>query len=135
MITTLLEMCFADINLSASIDFSMFEEKDLVKILFSENIGIVFQAKNDAVIESKLSNNGIEFFKIGSVTNTGTLDFGQLTFDIPKYRDIWYNTSFLLDQKQSKNGMAQARFDNYKNQPLQYTFPTHFQSPSTEFHC
>ena len=126
LITTLLEMCFADINLSASIDFSMFEEKDLVKILFSENIGIVFQAKNDAVVESKLSNNGIEFFKIGSVTNTGTLDLGHLTFDIPKYRDIWYNTSFLLDQKQSKNGMAQARFDNYKNQPLQYTFPTHF---------
>ena len=126
LITTLLEMCFADVNIGASIDFSMFEEKDLVKILFSENIGIVLQAKNDAVIENKLSNNGIEFFKIGSVTNTGTLDLGHLTFDIPKYRDIWYNTSFLLDQKQSKNGMAQARFDNYKNQPLQYTFPTHF---------
>jgi phosphoribosylformylglycinamidine synthase len=126
LITTLLEMCFADVNIGATIDFSNFKEKDLVKILFSENIGIVFQAKNDAVIESNLSNNGIEFFKIGSVTNTGNLDLGQLTFDIPKYRDIWYNTSFLLDQKQSKNGMAQARFDNYKNQPLQYTFPTHF---------
>jgi phosphoribosylformylglycinamidine synthase len=126
LITTLLEMCFADINLGASIDFSRFEEKDLIKILFSENIGIVFQAKNDAVIENKLSNNGIEFFKIGSVTNTRTLDLGHLTLDIHKYRDIWYNTSFLLDQKQSKNGMAQARFENYKKQPLNYTFPTHF---------
>jgi len=108
------------------ISFDSFEEKDLIKILFSENIGIVFQAKNDAVVESKLSNNGIEFFKIGSVTNTGTLDLGHLTLDIPKYRDIWYNTSFLLDQKQSKNRMAQARFENYKKQPLNYTFPTHF---------
>ena len=126
LITTLLEMCFADVNLGATIDFSAFKEKDLIKILFSENIGIVFQAKNDAVIENKLSNNGIEFFKIGSVTNTGTLDFGDLTLDIPKYRAIWYNTSYLLDQKQSKNGMAQARFENYKKQPLNYTFPTHF---------
>ncbi len=32
----------------------------------------------------------------------------------------------LLDQKQSKNGTAKTRFDNYKNQPLKYTFPSHF---------
>ncbi len=136
LITTLLEMCFSPLTpeggtnkmeeAGMKISFDSFEEKDLIKILFSENIGIVFQAKNDAVVESKLSNNGIEFFKIGSVTNTGTLDLGHLTLDIPKYRDIWYNTSFLLDQKQSKNRMAQARFENYKKQPLNYTFPTHF---------
>jgi phosphoribosylformylglycinamidine synthase len=133
LITTLLEMCFANINLGATIDFSTFEEKDLIKILFSENIGIFFQAKNDAVIENKLSNNGIEFFKIGSVTNTGTLDLGHLTLDITKYRDIWYNTSYLLDQKQSKNGMAQARFENYKKQPLNYTFSTHFTGKKPVF--
>lgn len=126
LITTLLEMCFADVNLGAKIDFSTFEEKDLVKILFSENIGIVFQAKNDAVIESKLKSNNIIFHKLGKVTNDGTLDLGHLTFEIIKYRDIWYKTSYLLDQKQSKNGMAKARFENYKNQPLKYTFPTHF---------
>ena len=146
LITTLLEMCFSPLTQAPQppkgeqaaletnkideagmkISFDSLQEKDLIKILFSENIGIVFQAKNDAVIENKLSNNGIEFFKIGSVTNIGTLDLGHLTLDIPKYRDIWYNTSFLLDQKQSKNGMAQARFENYKNQPLQYTFPSHF---------
>uniref|UniRef100_UPI003562E2FD phosphoribosylformylglycinamidine synthase n=1 Tax=Lutibacter sp. TaxID=1925666 RepID=UPI003562E2FD len=45
LITTLLEMCFADVNLGAKIDFSVFEEKDIIKYLFSENIGIVFQAK------------------------------------------------------------------------------------------
>jgi phosphoribosylformylglycinamidine synthase len=56
----------------------------------------------------------------------GTLDLGHFTFDIKEYRDIWFKTSFLLDQKQSKNGMAQARFDNYKNQALQFTFPAHF---------
>ena len=126
LITTLLEMCFANTNLGATIDLSTFDEKDLIKILFAENIGIVFQAKNDVELESKLNSNNVAFHKIGKVTSEATLNFGQLSFDIPKYRDIWYSTSYLLDQKQSKNGMAKARFENYKNQPLNYTFPTHF---------
>ena len=126
LITTLLEMCFANNNLGATIDSSTFDEKDIIKILFAENIGIVFQAKNDVELESKLNSNKIPFHKIGKVSNKATLNFGQFSFDIPKYRDIWYSTSYLLDQKQSKNGMAKARFENYKNQPLNYTFPTHF---------
>jgi phosphoribosylformylglycinamidine synthase len=126
LITTLLEMCFADNNLGAKIDFSVFEEKDIIKYLFAENIGIVFQAKDDAVLESKLNTNNVAFYKMGTVTAEATLDLGPSKLDIAKYRDIWFKTSFLLDQKQSKNGMAQARFDNYKNQALNYTFPTHF---------
>jgi len=126
LITTLLEMCFADLNLGAKIDFSVFEEKDIIKYLFAENIGIVFQAKDDATLENKLNANGVSFYKLGTVTTDERLDFGPCGLSIPKYRDIWFKTSFLLDQKQSKNGMAQARFDNYKNQPLQFTFPSHF---------
>ncbi len=126
LITTLLEMCFADVNLGAKIDFSVFEEKDIIKYLFAENIGIIFQAKSDAEVESKLNANTVSFFKLGTATNEATLDFGPCTLDIAKYRDVWYKTSFLLDQKQSKNGTAKARFDNYKNQALHYTFPTHF---------
>jgi phosphoribosylformylglycinamidine synthase len=126
LITTLLEMCFADVNLGAKIDFSVFEEKDIIKYLFAENIGIVFQAKSDAEVESKLNANTVSFYKLGTATNEATLDFGPCALDIAKYRDVWYKTSFLLDQKQSKNGTAQARFDNYKNQALYYTFPTHF---------
>ncbi|MFV7236975.1 phosphoribosylformylglycinamidine synthase [Flavobacterium sp. ZB4R12] len=126
LITTLLEMCFADVNLGAKIDFSVFEEKDIIKYLFAENIGIVFQAKSDAEVESKLKANNVAFYKLGTATNEATLDFGPCKLDIAKYRDVWYKTSFLLDQKQSKNGTAQQRFDNYKNQALHYTFPTHF---------
>jgi phosphoribosylformylglycinamidine synthase len=126
LITTLLEMCFADVNLGAKIDFSIFEEKDIVKYLFAENIGIVFQAKNDEILENKLKESNVSFYKIGSVTSSETLDLGHLTFDINKYRDIWYKTSFLLDSKQSKNGMAQERYNNYKNQPLTYSFPNPF---------
>ena len=126
LITTLLEMCFADVNLGAKIDFSVFEEKDIIKYLFAENIGIVFQAKDDATLENKLSANNVSFYKLGTVTADEMLNFGPCGLSIPKHRDIWFKTSFLLDQKQSKNGTAQARFDNYKNQALQYTFPTHF---------
>ncbi|WGK94438.1 MULTISPECIES: phosphoribosylformylglycinamidine synthase [Flavobacterium] len=126
LITTLLEMCFADTNLGAQLDFSAFAEKDLVKILFAENIGLVFQAKSDAEVEAKLNSNQIEFFKIGNVTNNPTLEIADWKLDIAEYRDVWFKTSFLLDQKQAKNGTAKERFDNYKNQALQFSFPTHF---------
>jgi phosphoribosylformylglycinamidine synthase len=119
-------MCFADVNLGAKIDFSTFAEQDLLKILFAENIGIVFQAKSDSDVEAKLNSNNIEFFKLGSVQETAVLEFGTYKLDIPAYRDIWFETSYLLDQKQSKNGTAKARFENYKNQVLNYTFPAHF---------
>ncbi|SNR36827.1 phosphoribosylformylglycinamidine synthase [Lutibacter flavus] len=126
LITTLLEMCFADTNLGAKIDFSVFEEKDIIKYLFAENIGIVFQAKEDEVLESKLNKNNVSFYKLGNVTTEETLDFGPCKLDISKYRDVWYKTSYLLDNKQTANGLAKDRFDNYKIQPLKYTFPTHF---------
>jgi phosphoribosylformylglycinamidine synthase len=130
LITTLLEMCFADVNLGAKIDFSVFEEKDLVKILFSENIGIVIQAKDNSSFENKLKTNGVEFFKLGEVIPNNSLQIthnSQLTtYNISELRDVWFKTSFLLDQKQAKNGTTQARFDNYKKQALNYTFPTHF---------
>jgi len=126
LITTLLEMCFADLDLGAKIDFSVFEEKDIIKYLFSENIAVVFQAKDDFTVESKLKSNNVAFYKIGSVTSSETLELGNLSLDIKKYRDIWFKTSYLLDQKQAKNGTAQARFDNYKNQALKFVFPKHF---------
>jgi phosphoribosylformylglycinamidine synthase len=126
LITTLLEMCFADTHLGAKLDFSDFEEKDTIKYLFAENIGIVFQAKDDTILENELNKNGLEFFKIGAVQSSELLEIGDLKFNIPSLRDTWFKTSFLLDQKQSKNGTAEARFENYKNQALSYTFPTHF---------
>ena len=126
LITTLLEMCFSDVNLGLKIDFSVFKEKDIIKYLFAENIGIVFQAKDDTLVENKLSENNISFYKLGNVTNEETLDFGPCKLDIPTYRTIWYETSYLLDQKQCANNKAEERFENYKNQPLKYIFPKNF---------
>jgi phosphoribosylformylglycinamidine synthase len=121
LITTLLEMCFADVNLGATINFDSFTEKDLIKILFSENIGVVIQSKDDSVLEKALS--GIEYFKLGTVTNNGILNISNFQFQVSTLRDTWFKTSYLFDQKQTKNNKAKERFDNYKNQPLLYTFP------------
>ena len=137
LITTLLEMCFADVNLGAKIDFSVFEEKDLVKILFSENIGVVIQVEDDAAFENKLNTNGVKFDKLGHVAQNNSLQIthnSQLTtYNVSELRDIWFKTSFLLDQKQAKNGTAKARYDNYANQPLKFVFPNHFtgKAPSS----
>jgi len=129
LITTLLELCFSDTNIGADLNFNTLEEADSIKLLFSENSGIVFQA-TDASIEGELSKAGIEFHTIGTVTNTATLNITNAadtwSLDVSDLRDVWYETSFLLDQKQTANGLAKKRFDNYKNQPLKYTFPEQF---------
>ncbi|MFD2541829.1 phosphoribosylformylglycinamidine synthase [Lacinutrix gracilariae] len=128
-ITTLLEMCFADTNLGAELDLTDLGEKDAIKLLFSENAGIVFQS-SDASVEKVLSDANIAFFNIGKVTESDTLSIINhqevFTLTVSRLRDVWFKTSFLLDQKQTANDLAQDRFDNYKNQPLQYTFPKHF---------
>ncbi|MBK8504121.1 MAG: phosphoribosylformylglycinamidine synthase [Saprospiraceae bacterium] len=130
LITTLLEMCFADNHLGAQIDLTSLREEDIIRILFSESCGIVFQAKNDSV-EEILNVENLEFFRIGSVEKSDNLSVtnfaSEWQFDINKLRDVWYETSWLLDQKQSGEYLALARYKNYKNQPLQFTFPTGFK--------
>ena len=132
LITTLLELCFADVNLGADIDISALNEEDSIKVLFAENSGLVFQG--DASIEEVLSENEIAFFNLGSVNDSGQVHIknheDQFTFNVSELRDVWYKTSFLLDQKQTANGLAQNRYDNYKNQPLRYTFPKQFTGKS-----
>jgi phosphoribosylformylglycinamidine synthase len=128
LITTLLEMCFADRDLGASIDLTSLGEKDSIKLLFAENISIVFQADENA--EAILKSNGVNYHKIGKVSSNSTLVLKNgsdtLNLDIDQLRDTWFRTSYLLDQKQSGQVKAKERFDNYKNQALKYTFPAYF---------
>ncbi len=130
LITTLLEMCFAGYNLDADIDLTGLNEPDLIKALFNENIAVVLQAQNDVAFENKMSLNGIEFVKIGVPSEGHELKvfFGKdlYNFNINELRDTWFITSYYLDKKQSKNGMARERLINYKKQPLQFSFPFHF---------
>jgi len=128
LITTLLEMCFADRNLGATLDLSALGEEDNIKLLFSENIGIVFQATID--VETVFEKNGIHCIKIGEVSKSATLEIKNssvnFSFDIDHLRDVWFKTSYLLDKKQSGAVKARERFENYKHQALSYTFPSNF---------
>ena len=128
LITTLLELCFADRDLGATIDLSSLGDQDIIEKLFAENIGIVFQG--DAAVDSLLKAKGIVFHKIGSVAAEANLTVKNLTgewkFDIDHLRDVWFKTSYLLDEKQSGPVKAKERFDNYKNHVLQYNFPLTF---------
>jgi phosphoribosylformylglycinamidine synthase len=128
LITTLLEMCFADRNLGATLDLSALGEADSIKLLFSENIGLIFQA--NTAVESVLAENNVAFFKIGLVSSSATLEIKNagdiFSFDVDHLRDVWFKTSYLLDSKQTGNGLAKERYDNYKNHVLNYTFPSQF---------
>ncbi len=129
LITTLLEMCFSDLGLGAELDLSGLGEADTIKLLFAENSGLVFQSKDQA-IEPFLQAAGIDFKKIGKVLPKDTLSITngrmEMGLNITSLRDTWFKTSYLLDQKQTANGLAKRRFENYKAQPLQYVFPQNF---------
>ena len=129
LITTLLEMCFADNELGAVLDISSFGRQDSVKTLFAENVGIVIQARDHQVARI-LQDKGIRAHPIGQARGDGRLVVKNhetiLDLDVAEYRDVWYKTSYLLDQKQTANNLASDRYANFKKQPLAYSFPASF---------
>ena len=130
LITSLLEMCFPSINISTNIDLSALNEKDSVKLLFSENCGLIVQSKSEE-IEKIFTQFSVEYYKIGEVISGDSMiiknDSDEFAFEIPKLRDIWFNTSTQLDAKQTANNLANERFKNYKKQPLKFKFPKEFK--------
>ncbi len=132
MITTLLEMCFADNRAGMDIDLSAIKENDIIKLLFAENPGVVLQFKDsDAkAVAAILDEAGVAYSFIGRPGKAGALNLkhsaGNWNFDIPSLRDLWYKSSYLLDRKQSGEAQAAERYASYKNSPLQYKFPEHF---------
>ncbi len=129
LITTLLEMCFATTEIGADIDLTDLGEKDIVRLLFSENCGVVFQAE-DRSVEEFLSKKSIRWHKIGTANRDAKLRIRNLDsnidLEVAGLRDIWFRTSFLLDDLQTSEGLAKSRFRNFKKQPLIYHFPDHF---------
>ena len=130
LVTTLLEMCFPNSKGGLKIDFSAIPETDLVKLLFAENPGVVLQLKNLEEAEEILRSNSIGFAKIAELSTERTLDIKQgkkhLSLDIDALRDVWYESSFLMDKHQTALLEAEARRDNYKQQTVSYKFPEGF---------
>ena len=68
LITTLLEMCFANVEGGMEIDFNGIAEGDIVKLLFAENPGLVIQVADadKAKMEAVFEEAGVCFMKIGT---------------------------------------------------------------------
>ena len=128
LITTLLEMCFANTKGGLKVNLNNFACEDLTKILFAENPGVVVQVstKHEEEFKKLMDEAGVGYIYIGVPAKERSLrirkgDFEE-TLDIDQLRDVWYRPSYLLDTKQSMNGCAAERFKNYKNQPLEWRF-------------
>ncbi len=137
MITTMLEMCFANPKGGLDVRLDKIHHSDVVKILFSENPGILIQVKHHHLVEKILDDYGIGFAIIGRPIEDRKLliskdEFGK-EFDVDQLRDIWYESSYLLDRKQSGEGCAKARFENYKKQPVQYNIKSTFTGKLNQF--
>lgn len=134
LITTLLEMCFANTKGGLHINLHDLESTDIIKTLFAENPGVVIQVsdKHKDELKAFLDDAGVGFAKIGypvpESREIELVNYGyEHTFDIDALRDVWFKTSYLLDEKQSFNGMARKRFLNYKKQPIEMKFHPDFK--------
>ena len=137
MITALLEMCFANAKGGLKINLDHLAEPSMINILFAENPGVLIQVENKAEVEKILRNNGIGFALIAKPIAERRLEIHRkkisYSFAINDLRDRWFEASYLLDRRQSGELLAKARFENYKNQQLQFLFPAEFTGKLSQF--
>lgn len=126
MITAMLEMCFANPHGGLEARLDKIRHSDLIKILFSENPGVLVQVKHHHLVEKILDDYGVGHAIVARPIEERKLiiekDEFRKEFDVDHLRDVWYKTSYLLDTKQSGEEAASARFENYKKQPLKFEF-------------
>ncbi len=140
MITTLIEMAFANTKGGINVNLHDLVSDDITKTLFAENPGVIIQVadKHKHELMKFLESEGVGFAKIGYPTpNSRQLvikkDEQTLTFDIDELRDVWYRTSYLLDRKQSMGGKARERYENYKQQPVEMVFKPSFTGKLSQY--
>ena len=133
LITALLEMTFAQVDLGIAANLKEIKGIDDIATFFSEQPALVLQVANEDLEDIKTLFDDIDasYLEIGSPIGEPILSIQTTTqsylLDIASLRDTWYKTSYLLDQKQSGEALAKERFDNYKKQPLSFTFPKGFE--------
>ena len=126
LITSLLELCFSGNKGGMKVNLDGFDEQDAVKILFSENPGIIIQCADNEKVKEQLIENEVGFILLGNsvpyrkvrISHSGN----ETDCDIDSLRDLWFKTSYLLDRKQSGKDLALERFKNYKKFELDYDF-------------
>lgn len=140
LITTLLEMTFANQQGGIHVNLYDVSGEDVVKNLFAENPGVVIQVSDlhKHALREYLESEGIGYAKIGYPTPKERKivvkkNEWRHEFDIDALREAWYQTSYELDKRQSMNGMADQRHRNYKAQPLQLRFNDAFTGKLSQY--
>lgn len=140
LITTLLEMTFANPDGGIHVNLYDFAEDNVVKTLFAENPGVIIQVSDThkQALREYLEAEGIGYAKIGYPTpkvRQLVIKKGEWEheFDIDALRDTWYQTSYLLDQRQSMNGKADERRQNYWQQPVEWHFKEEFTGKLSQY--
>jgi phosphoribosylformylglycinamidine synthase len=137
MITALLEMCFADNSSGIDSDLTGIGEKDTIRLLFSENPGLILQVEKADAVTGFLKDKGIVYHTLGKVNTARrfTLVNGDhsSSLDIDALRDRWYRTSYLLDRKQCGEELALQRLTNFKHQELKFNFSPGFTGTAAQY--
>jgi phosphoribosylformylglycinamidine synthase len=124
MLTTLLEMCFANTSGGMNINLTALDESDTAKILFSQNPGIIIQVRDEDEVAEILLESGILYYSIGHPVEERSLlvanNGDTVTFDIDNLRKVWFKTSYLLDRRQTEQKLALERFENLDRNRLNY---------------
>ena len=139
LVTTLLEMCFANTKGGLDINLSAFRNNDIIEVLFAENPGVVIQVSKENLdnVESLLSENGVGFARIGQPAEKRILNIAHngstVSLDIDGMRELWFRTSYLMERDQAANGCAEKRFANYGIQPLHIAVPETFTGKMKQY--
>ncbi len=137
LITTLLEMTFANKNGGLRVNLDGVVEKSLIKILFSENPGVVIQVKDRKSVDKILKTHGVGFARIAQPIAERRIEIQRkkeaYAFSIDELRDIWFETSHKMELTQTQETHANARYENYKNQALELQFPEKFTGKLAQY--
>lgn len=132
LVTTLLEMSFANTEGGMQLNLDGFNTDDIIRLLFAENPGIVVQVSqgNEAAFRAILDGSNVTYMALGKPAEERYISIAhhgeEYALNIDYLRDVWYTSSYKLDQKQSFNGCATQRFSNYRRQPVDFYIPDSF---------
>jgi len=136
MITTLLEMCFANCDHGMKINLDGFHEDDFIRLMFNENPGVMIQVEDEESATEVLRNSNLHYQVLGTVIPEFKIELEHQginrVLDISRLRDVWFQTSYMFDRKQSGFEAAHCRLKNYSRQDLKFTFPKLFTGLTTE---
>nr|MBI1231736.1 phosphoribosylformylglycinamidine synthase [Cytophagales bacterium] len=122
LITALLEMCFPTASCGILMGANFLEE-DPIPTLFAENPGVILQLEATGEAIAMLESSGIRVQLLGTVTDDSSISFDGLDIllDVNAYRAKWFESSYLLDIKQSGPHLAALRKQHIAEQPLTYS--------------